>query len=309
MRKAFVETVFKLAEHDDRVVMLTGDLGYALLEPFRDRFPKRFFNVGVAEQNMISVATGLAEAGFLPYAYSIATFAALRPFEFIRNGPVLHRLPVRIAGAGAGFGYGHAGVSHYAIEDVAALRTLAGLTIVVPADNRQTVAAVEATASLGGPVYFSLAKDDTPPVPGLDARFALGRVQQIRAGSDLALVTMGAITAEVVDAASRLAASGLSAAIFVVSNFHPDPDSDLAAVLPNFRLVVGVEAQTASGGLCSLLANVIASRPLATTLLPLAVNEPQDGTSGSQQNRWKKYGIDAVSIVAATLRRWEHLEP
>src|SRR5882724_10387688 len=130
---------------------MTGDLGHLAMEPFRERFPNRFLNVGVAEQNMIGVATGLAEAGFIPYAYSIATFAALRPFEFIRNGPVLHQFPVRIVGMGSGFEYGHAGPSHHAVEDVGALRTLPGLTIVIPADSPQTSTAINKTCHLRGP--------------------------------------------------------------------------------------------------------------------------------------------------------------
>src|ERR1022692_2974280 len=112
MRQAFVETLSSLAQRDRRILLLTADLGFLALEPFRDRFPDRFFNVGVAEQNMIGMTTGLAEAGFRPYAYSIATFASLRPFEFIRNGPVLHRLPVRIVGMGMGFEYGASGATH-----------------------------------------------------------------------------------------------------------------------------------------------------------------------------------------------------
>ena len=103
MRKAFVQTLMDLAAADKRILLLTGDLGYMVFEPFRERFPDRFLNAGVAEQNMVGLATGLAEAGYLPYVYSIATFAALRPFEFIRNGPVLHRRPVRVVGMGMGF--------------------------------------------------------------------------------------------------------------------------------------------------------------------------------------------------------------
>ncbi len=96
MRATFARILSELAEKDERVVLLTGDLGFTVLEPFRDKFPKRFFNVGVAEQNMVGVATGMAEAGMVPFCYSIGTFASLRPFEFIRNGPVLHNLPVRM---------------------------------------------------------------------------------------------------------------------------------------------------------------------------------------------------------------------
>src|SRR5882724_5432233 len=122
---------------------MTGDLGHLAMEPFRERFPHRFLNVGVAEQNMIGLATGMAEAGFVTYAYSIATFAALRPFEFMRNGPVLHRLPVRIVGMGMGFEYGHAGPTHHALEDIGALRTLPGLSVIIPADPAQAYTAIE----------------------------------------------------------------------------------------------------------------------------------------------------------------------
>src|SRR6266545_4429908 len=105
MRRAFIEALADVADRDERIVLLTGDLGFSVIEPFADRHRARFVNVGVAEQNMVGVATGLAEAGFIPFTYSIATFATLRPLEFIRNGPVLHRLPVRVVGVGGGFEY------------------------------------------------------------------------------------------------------------------------------------------------------------------------------------------------------------
>src|ERR1051325_5389666 len=154
-----------------------------VVEPFRARFPDRFINVGVSEENMIGSATGLAGGGWRPYTYSIATFAALRPFEFIRNGPVLHHLPVRMVGMGMGFEYGHGGPSHYALEDIGTLRTLPGLTIVIPADSPQTATAIRKTHSVAGPVYYSLGKDDRTLVHGLDGRFELGRVQVVTPGA------------------------------------------------------------------------------------------------------------------------------
>ena len=301
MRKAFVETLCRLAAGDDRIVLLTADLGYMALEPFRDRFPRRFFNVGVAEQNMIGVATGLAEAGFLPYAYSIAPFAALRPFEFIRNGPVLHGLPVRIVGMGMGFEYGFSGATHYALEDVAALRTLPGLTIVIPATSSQAAAALSATCHLRGPVYYSLGKDDRICMPGLDDRFELGKIEVTRRGDDVALVTMGSVGQEVASAAEKLAERGVEAAVIVVSSFHPDPVDDLAEALSRFRLAVSVEAQSVAGGLGSFVAMVIASRGLPCRLRILAVGASPDGTSGSQLDRWRKHGLDSESIVRNVL--------
>src|SRR3954447_23056573 len=132
MRGAFANTITELAERDPRVVLLTGDLGYMALEPFSDRFPERFFNIGVAEQNMVGVATGLAEAGFIPFVYSIVTFASLRPYEFIRNGPILHQLPVRIVGIGGGGEYGTAGPTHHGLEDVGIMRIQPGITVIAP---------------------------------------------------------------------------------------------------------------------------------------------------------------------------------
>src|ERR1039458_4937232 len=118
MRRALVETLMELAALDRRLILLTADLGYTVLEPFAEKFPDRFMNVGVAEQNMVGMATGLAESGFIPFVYSITPFAALRPYEFIRNGPILHQWPVRILGIGGGFDYDASGPSHYALEDV-----------------------------------------------------------------------------------------------------------------------------------------------------------------------------------------------
>ena len=134
MRKAFVEALCALAAADPRVWLLTADLGWGALEPFAQRFPDRFVNVGVAEQNMLGVATGLAREGCVPFAYSIATFASMRCYEQIRNGPVLHDLPVRIIGMGGAFGYGMAGPTHHALEDVALARAQPNLGIVVPAE-------------------------------------------------------------------------------------------------------------------------------------------------------------------------------
>lgn len=300
MRKAFVETLCDLARRDPRILLLTGDLGYLALEPFRDGFPGRFINAGVAEQNMIGVATGLAEAGFRPYVYSIAPFASLRPFEFIRNGPVAHRLPVRIVGMGMGFGYGHSGPTHYGLEDIGALRTLPALAIAIPADSQQAAAAIRATSGHPGPVYYSLGKDDLP-VAGLNGRFELGKVQVLREGGDTVIVAMGSIVPEVAAAADRLAEAGIRPTVAVVSNFSPDPDEDLAQILRSFRTAFSVEAHTLSGGLGAFVAGVIACHGLACRLTMMGVRTSPDGTSGVQAERWRKHGLDCASIVRTVL--------
>src|SRR6184192_1421803 len=227
MRRAFTNTLVELAEHDPRIMLLTGDLGYLALEPFSERFPDRFFNVGVAEQNMVGLATGLAEAGFIPFVYSIVTFASLRPYEFIRNGPILHQLPVRIVGIGGGLEYSYNGASHFGLEDVGILRLQPGLTVLAPADAGQTCTAVRATWDLPGPVYYRLGKDDHVHVPDLEGRFAVGHAQRIRPGTDLLLVTMGSVAVEVVAAADLLAERGVAAGVLVVASVNPPPTADL----------------------------------------------------------------------------------
>lgn len=302
MRGAFVKTLTELAGQDPRILLLTADLGYMALEPFAEQFPDRFINVGVAEQNMIGVATGLAEAGFVPFAYSIANFAALRPYEFIRNGPVLHRLPVRIVGVGGGFEYGHAGPTHFGLEDAGIMRVQSGITVISPADHQQTRTALQRTTAVPGPIYFRIGKDDRTVIPGLDGRFELGRVQIVRDGGDVVFVCMGSVTSEAVGAADRLRDLRIQAGLVVVASLNPAPADDLADVLARFPLAISVEAHSVNGGVGSLVAEVIAERGLDCRLIRCGVRTSSDGISGSQAFMHKVHSLspDALCATAAT---------
>lgn len=296
MRKAFIHGLTELARHDPRVVLLTGDLGFMVIEPFVEEHPDRFFNIGVAEQNMVGVATGLADAGFLPFAYSIATFATLRPFEFIRNGPVLHQLPVRIVGVGGGFEYGHAGPTHHALEDFALTRSQPGLTVIAPADHQQAAAALRATWDLPGPVYYRLGKDDKTTLQGLDGRFSLGATETIRRGADVAIVATGAISAEAVKAADLLVERGANPTVVVVGSLAPAPVDDLAGVAAAHHLVVTVEAHSVVGGLGSLVAEVMAERGLGSRLVRCGVRGPSSSI-GSESFLNHQHGLSAEAIA------------
>ena len=285
MRKAFTRTLVELAEADPRIMLLTGDLGYMALEPFSERFPDRFVNAGVAEQNMVGVATGLAEAGFIPFVYSIVTFASLRPYEFIRNGPVLHRLPVRVVGVGGGFEYGPQGTTHHGLEDLAVMRVQPGMTVVAAADHRQYAAALRATWDLPGPVYYRIGKDDTTEVPGLDGRFRLGRAELLRPGRDLCLVATGSVAVEAAAAAATLAERGIDCGCLIVACLQPAP----------------VEAHYASGGLGSLVAEVVAERGLRCRVRRCAVMTTPDGVSGSQRFMHQAHGLSREALVATAL--------
>jgi transketolase len=301
MRSAFIRTLEELAERDQRILLLTGDLGYMVLESFAEKFPERFFNLGVAEQNMVGVATGLAEAGFTPFVYSIATFAALRPFEFIRNGPILHHLPVRIVGIGGGFEYGVNGASHFGLEDVSLMRGQPGMTVIAPADHEQARAALLATWDLPGPVYYRIGKDDSARVPRLGGRFELGRAQVIREGDDLLLIAMGSIASEAAAAAEALSAQGISCTVLVVASMSPAPADDLAEVLARFPVALTIEAHYVVGGLGSLVSEVIAERGLRCRVIRCGVKDSPNGWSGSQSYLLQTNGLSSDMLVASGL--------
>ena len=299
MRATFARILSELAAKDERIVLLTGDLGFTVLEPFRDQFPKRFFNVGVAEQNMVGVATGMAEAGMVPFCYSIGTFASLRPFEFIRNGPVLHNLPVRVIGLGAGFEYGTAGPTHYSLEDIGIMRTQPGLTVIAPADFEQAGAALLASWDLPGPVYYRIGKDEKATMPGLEGRFELGRAQTVRKGDDLLIFTCGPISIEVAEAADDLAKDGIAATVVVVASISPVPEHDLLESLSRHRVALTVETHSVTGGLGSLVAEVIADHGIGTRLVRLGVRAGSKGRSGSPAHMHARHGLDKAGIVKA----------
>src|SRR5262245_49297703 len=210
---------------------MTGDLGYTVVEPFADRFPARFFNVGVAEQNMLGLATGLAESGFVPFVYSMTTFIILRAYEFIRNGPLAHGLPVRIVGVGGGFEYASAGFTHFGVDDVGVMRVQPGLTIIAPADHQQAASALRATWRQEGPIYYRLGKDDVSTVAGLNGRFEIGRPQVLSEGTDLLVLALGAMARHADEAVRQLTARGLSVGLMVVDTVTPPPVEQLRQAL------------------------------------------------------------------------------
>jgi transketolase len=296
MRNAFVDELVALAAEDERVMLLTGDLGFMVLEEFEKRYPDRFINCGVAEQNMVGVATGLAEAGFLPFVYSIATFATLRPYEFIRNGPALHELPVRMVGVGGGFDYGHNGITHFALEDYAVMRVQPRITTVAPADDGHARAALRQTIGLPGPIYYRVGKRGDE-VPGLDGRFELGHLNLLRRGGDVVILAIGSIVHEALAAAAVLAEDGIEASVALVSSFNPGPVEEVLELLDGVPAVLTVEAAYRDGGLGSFVAEAIAEAGLGTRLIRAAVNSMPAGETGSQAYLEERHGLTAPHLA------------
>jgi len=299
VRTAFVETLLELALEDERVLLITADLGWGVVEDFARTFPKRFLNVGVAEANMLGVATGLAQAGYVPFAYSIATFSSMRCYEQLRNGPVLHGLPVRVVGIGGGFAYGHAGPTHYGMEDLAITRTQPGMTVLAPADPAQTRSVVRATRQIAGPAYLRIGKGGNPEIPGLEGRFAFGRPELVRTGRDVLLLACGTIAYEATKAAELLTGDGIDAALALMAHLPFGGAEALKDLLGRFRCVTTVEEGFATGGLGSLVAETIAEGNLPCRLKIQAVTQPLVGSFGSEGYMRARCGLDAPGIARA----------
>jgi transketolase len=297
MRKALVAALCELAELDERVMLLTADLGWGALEPFAEAFPDRFLNVGVAEQNMIGVATGLALEGAVPFAYSIATFATMRCYEQFRDGPALHQLPVRLVGMGGGFAYGHAGPTHHALEDLCLTRALPGVTVIAPADAAQARQALLTTRELPGPVYFRIDKNPQTDVSGLDGRFALDRPELVRRGRDVLLLATGSISAEAVRAGEILAARGVLAAVAVLAHLGFAAGPFLSQLLSGYSTVVTVEEGSTTGGLGALAAESIARDSLGCRLLVRGFRGPLLDVGGGVAFLRRRHGLDAEGLV------------
>ncbi len=276
MRKAAITELAELARADRRVVLLTADLGFGVLDEFAREFPGQFVNVGVAEQAMVGVATGMAEAGLLPYCYSIATFSFLRPFEFIRNGPVAHRLPIRIIGVGAGTDYAFDGLTHYALEDLALARTQPGLTVYAPVTDEDTRALVRESYGQCGPAYFRLSRQGAA-APTHDVR------SQTAETTEVLVLALGTAVERAERVAQAVAAAGASVRVLSVLRFDAATAEDLAAHLTRSRACVTVEDHYRVGGLGAAVAEVVATRALAVPVVMDAVESLPVGALGSAQ--------------------------
>jgi transketolase len=300
MRREFVEALVTAAHADERIVLLTGDLGFAALEPFAEAFPGRFYNAGAAEQNMVGMATGLAEAGLTPYVYSISTFASMRPYEFIRNGPVLHGLPMRIVGTGEGVDYGHNGMTHYALEDVAIMRVQPGLAVITPGASDQVAAVVRAVQTLPGPAYLRISKQ-TISVPELADNFELGRLQQLTHGGDMAIIAMGGMSEFAIEAGRLLSESGVAASVAVAACIAPAPVDDLISLLRSVPVVMSVESHYITGGVGSLIAEIIAEHGIDCRLVRAGVRELPLGIAGGRGFMHSELGLTPDCLVTTAL--------
>lgn len=258
MRTAFFRTLLELAERDERITLIVGDLGFGVVEPFAERFPGRFLNAGVAEQNMAGIATGMAMSGKVVFTYSIANFPTLRCLEQIRNDICYHNADVKIVAVGGGFAYGPLGITHHATEDLAIMRALPGMVVVAPGDPVEVEHATRAVTAHPGPCYLRLGRAGEPTVHRQSVAFQLGKAITVLNGGDLTLISTGGILATAVRVAERLATERIHARLLSMHTVKPLDASAVLAAARETGAIVTLEEHSVVGGLGSAVAEVLA---------------------------------------------------
>lgn len=300
MRNAFTDELTKLGDDDERVVMLSGDIGNRLFDKFKEKHPNRFFNCGVAEANMTGLAAGLAMNGLRPVTYTITPFVTTRCLEQIRTDICYHDVPVTIVAVGAGLAYAGLGPTHHACEDIAFLRALPNMNVIAPADAWEVRAALRAAMKQDKPTYIRMGKKGEPvvhrgPIDG----FAIGKAIRVVEGSDVCLLSTGNMLPEVIEAGKILAEHGYSAEIVSFHTVKPLDEDCLADVLARFELVVTVEEHSLIGGFGSAVAEWAIDRGADTRKL-MRVGTPDKffKESGEQEHAREALGLSAHQIAA-----------
>lgn len=296
IRDAFFNEVYRIGAEDSRVVVLTNDMDVFGLRQFKQNFPERFVNVGVAEQNMIDVAAGLAACGKRPLIFGIASFVSFRCYEQIKMSVCAMDLPVVIAAVGAGFSFPFDGPSHHGTQDFGVMRMLPEMTIYNPGDLGMAEAAAGAALSADGPSYVRI---DKGPFPRLHAAEMCAQgFARVSAGDDVTLVASGAMVAQAMTQAERLRAAGISAGVVDLFRPWPLPAAFVTDILAGARRVVTLEDNCLSGGIGTIVAEAVVDAGLSTRVLRIAGIDAQFHEYGSREFLNQRAGVDPAAILA-----------
>jgi len=299
-RDSFADTLLELARADERVVAVCNDsIGSSKLGGFQNEFPRRLINVGIAEQNMVGVAAGLANGGLLPFVCGASCFMTARALEQIKADLAYSAANVKLCGMSSGVAYGALGPTHHSIEDLAWTRAIAGLTVIVPADPLETRQALRAVARIEGPVFLRVSRMPIPAVHSEDYQFELGRAARLRDGTDLTLIATGTMVARALEAASLLSSEGVEARVLNMSSIKPlDRRAIVEAAVQTGRIVT-IEEHTIFGGLGSAVCEVVCdTEPVPVRILGIpGIFAP----TGSAEWLLDHFGLNANGIREAAL--------
>lgn len=300
-REAYGEALKELGSTNANVVVLDADLSKSTkTNVFQEAFPDRHFNVGIAEQNMMSIAAGLAATGKIPFASTFAVFATGRAFEQVRNSICYPCLNVKIAATHAGITVGEDGATHQANEDVALMRSLPNMTVVVPADAAETKAVIRWAAAYEGPVYIRLGRSGVDDIFDDTYTFVPGKGTELRSGTDATIIAMGVMVAAALKAADQLALAGLSIGVINMSSIKPIDKGLIIAAAKKSGALVTCEEHTIMGGLGSAVAEVVVENELVP-MERVGLNDTF-GESGTPKELLEKYGLTAEHVVEAVKR-------
>jgi transketolase len=297
MRTAFINTIEGIAEKDDRVNLLVGDLGFGVVQRFAERFPDRFVNMGVAEQNMAGVAAGMAMCGKVVFTYSISNFPTMRCMEQIRNDICYHNADVKIVCVGGGVAYGSVGATHFATEDIAMMRALPNMTIVAPCDAFETEQATIAIVQRPGPCYLRLGRVGEPAIHQPGVPFEVGKAITVREGGDVTLISAGSILNNTLAIAEQLSARGTEARVVSMHTIKPlDVDAVMAAARDT-SAIISIEEHSVVGGLGSAIVETLADNgSLDVPVKRIGLPPKFASDVGSQEYLWNLYGLSVEGI-------------
>lgn len=296
-RKAFAEELAALARRDARIVAVCNDsVGSSNLKDFEAEFPGRVVNVGIAEQNMVGVAAGLANAGMVPFVCCASPFLTGRAAEQVKVDAAYNGYHVVLCGMSPGMSYGELGPTHHSIEDFAWMRAIHDLTILVPADPFQTREAVRWAAAADGPVFMRVGRFGVPAVSREEDGFEVGRADELRSGDDVAIVATGTLVSRAVEAADNLARAGIRARVLNISSLHPIDTEALVRAARETRGIVTAEEGGTHGGLGGAVAEIVSQRhPARLRILGVTTFAP----TGDAAFLLDHFGLNAAGIEAA----------
>jgi len=294
------EVLTQIGLKDPRVVALTADLARSTkIGKFEEKIPDRFYNVGIAEANMIAIASGMTEAGLIPVVSTFATFASMRAAEFVRTDLCYQKRPVKIIATHSGTSFGQAGTTHHCTEDLAIMRSFAGMTVIAPADAYETARAVQACIDHPGPVYIRIGRGFEPPLhKSLDFDFEIGKAIKLRDGRDLTIIATGVCVLQALEAAERAAQNGVSVRVLDMHTIKPLDEDAVREALLDTRRIVTVEDHTVIGGLGDAVADVIARTGKGCAFKKLGYQDCF-AMVGYYEDLLHNYGLDADGITDA----------
>lgn len=296
MRDTFIKALETLAAQDRRITLITGDLGFAVLDRYAREFPAQYINAGVAEQNMTGVAAGMALEGKTVFTYSIANFPTLRCLEQIRNDVAYHDANVKIVAIGGGFSYGALGMSHHATEDIAIMRALPNVKVYAPCDELETTEITRLLVRDPGPAYLRLDKSKAL-APGADP-FEANRIRCLRPGKDVAILVYGGIAEEALKAAALLQGDGIDCGVYSAHTLKPFDAASICRLVATVPMLVTLEEHVATGGLAALVAQeLMNARLMPRHWCPIALPDAYSSVVGSQDYLRARWQIDAPSIA------------